>query len=42
METLTAMAIRKSCRCYLDKPVEPEKLEILLKAANQAPKSGEI
>ncbi len=42
METLTALAIRKSCRCYLDRKVEADKLEALLAAADQAPKSGEL
>ncbi|MEJ2347225.1 MAG: nitroreductase [Gammaproteobacteria bacterium] len=32
-----ALAIRKSTRAYLDKPVEPEKIERILDAARHAP-----
>lgn len=37
METIEAIFTRRSIRKFLDKPVEPEKLETLLKAAMSAP-----
>lgn len=42
METLEAIAQRKSCRCYEPTRVEDEKLQAILKAANSAPLAGEI
>ena len=42
MNTLEAIAARHSVRGYTDQPVEQEKLETLLKLANQAPKSGDF
>ncbi|MDL2286925.1 nitroreductase family protein, partial [Desulfococcaceae bacterium OttesenSCG-928-F15] len=40
MDTLQALEIRKSVREYQAKAVEAEKLESILKAANNAPKAG--
>ena len=37
METLQAIQTRKSVRDFLDKPIEEEKIEILMKAAMSAP-----
>jgi nitroreductase len=37
METLEAIKTRRSVRKFLDKPVEPEKLQAVLQAAQQAP-----
>lgn len=42
MDALKALEIRKSVREYQAKPVETEKLEAILKAANNAPKAGEF
>lgn len=42
MDALKALEIRKSVREYQAKPVEAEKLETILKAANNAPKAGEF
>jgi nitroreductase len=42
MDTLQALQSRKSVRNYLAGPVENDKLELLLKAANSAPKAGEF
>lgn len=40
MNTLEAIQARKSTRCYKQNPVEPEKIEQLITAANSAPKAG--
>lgn len=40
MDTLQAIKSRKSVRQYLDRPVEPEKLETILRAGNRAPNAG--
>ncbi|MHC4133014.1 MAG: nitroreductase family protein [Planctomycetota bacterium] len=37
MEVLEAIRKRYSCRAYLDKPIEQEKLDIILEAARLAP-----
>jgi nitroreductase len=37
---MNAIFQRRSVRSYLDKPVEPEKIETLLRAAMQAPSAG--
>ena len=37
METLQAIQTRKSVRDFLDKPIEEEKIELLMKAAMSAP-----
>lgn len=42
METLQALATRKSIRCYLNQSVEQEKIDKILQAANQAPVAGEF
>lgn len=42
METLEALDTRKSVRGYLDKPVEKEKLDAILKYGNKAPIAGQI
>lgn len=42
MDALKALEIRKSVREYQPKTVENEKLEAILKAANNAPKAGEF
>ena len=42
METLQAIEARKSTRSYQPKPVESEKVEQLIAAADNAPKSGAI
>ena len=42
MDAIKTIAIRKSCRCYLEQKVEEDKLQILLTAANNAPKAGEF
>jgi len=40
METLAAIASRRSVRTFTDQPVEQEKIETLLKAAMDAPSAG--
>ena len=40
MDTLKAIALRKSTRDYQQKPVEADKIEQLIAAANNAPKAG--
>ncbi len=40
METLECIRTRRSVREFLDKPVEKEKLGIMLKAGKQAPSAG--
>lgn len=40
MNTLEAIGARKSTRKYFQKPVEAEKIEKLVTAANNAPKAG--
>jgi len=40
MNTLDALQKRKSVRGYLDKPVEDEKLKVILKYGNKAPNAG--
>lgn len=40
MDILEAMYTRRSIRTYLDRPVEPEKIETLLKAAMYAPSAA--
>jgi len=42
MDALQAILSRKSVRSYQTRPVESEKLELLLKSANKAPKAGEM
>lgn len=42
MNTLEAIGARKSTRSYHQKPVEAEKIEKLIIAANNAPKSGAL
>jgi nitroreductase len=39
---LEAIQARRSVRAYLPKPLEPEKLETILAAANQAPSAGNL
>lgn len=40
MDTLECIATRRSIRRYMDRPVEPEKVEALLAAAMAAPSAG--
>jgi nitroreductase len=40
METLKALALRKSVRSYKNQPVEQQKLDGILKAGNHAPNAG--
>ena len=40
MNTLEALEARKSIRGYLDRPVEIDKLQTILKFGNKAPKAG--
>jgi nitroreductase len=40
MEALEAIASRRSIRAYEDRPVEPEQIETLLRAAMAAPSAG--
>jgi nitroreductase len=42
MNTLEAIRTRRSTRCYQQKPVEADKVEQLILAANNAPKAGTI
>lgn len=42
MDTLEAIKLRKSTRSYQQKPVEADKIEQLLAAANNAPKAGTL
>jgi nitroreductase len=42
MELLEIIKKRHSCRDYLDKPVEPEKLDIIFEAARQAPSAKNL
>ncbi len=42
MNTLEAISARKSTRSYLQKPVEADKIEQLIIAANNAPKAGSL
>jgi len=42
MDVYDAIRTRKSVRAYLDKPVEPEKLERVLEAARLAPSANNI
>jgi nitroreductase len=42
MNTLDAIFARRSIRCFQEKPVEPEKLDTLLKAAMAAPSAMNI
>ncbi|MCE5202509.1 MAG: nitroreductase family protein [Synergistaceae bacterium] len=42
MDAIQAMISRRSVRSYSIKPVEQEKIDVLLKAANNAPKTGDL
>lgn len=42
MDVAQAVRTRYSCRNYLDKPVEPEKLQAVLEAARQAPSAKNL
>jgi len=42
MDAIQAIMSRKSVRSYSVKPVEQEKIDILVKAANNAPKTGDL